>query len=212
MHRLLNGWRTFVLLFTLSLGGGCSRFSYSPTYPASYAPVANRAGLAIRRGKDLRPPDEITPDWCTPAEPIVARALADEVRHANLFDRVEMHARTVNPQKYPTMVECDVLEFDCVPKVSFFENKGRTMLRMLGIRGHLIAASIPSEYTSDVEVQFEVLDTASGRPKFTRTYRAQRARSFNRYQGKTPLMQQTGATLEDVLARFIRDLAGLPSN
>jgi len=209
MHRLLNGWRTFVLLLTVSLGAGCSSFSYSPAYAASYPPVAIRTGLAIRRGKDLRSPDQITPNWCKPAEPIVARALADEVRHANLFDRVEIHARTVNPQKYPTIVACDVLKFDCVNKASVFEHGGRTMLQMLGIRGNLIAASIPSEYTSHVEIQFEVLDTTSGRPKFTTTYRVQRTRSVNRYQGKTPLMQQTSAALEDVLAQFIHDLAGL---
>jgi hypothetical protein len=210
MHGLPSVWRLFVILPTVGLCAGCSSFTYSPTYATSYASVANRAGLGIRRGEDLRPQDQITPDWCKPAEPIVARALADEVRHANLFDRVKIHARAFNPKKYPTIVEFEVRKFDCVSQASFFETTGRTILRMQGIRGTLIAASIPSKHTSDIEVQFQVLDAVTGRSKLTKTYRTQRTMNLNGYQGKTPLMRQTSAALEDAIAQFIDDLARLP--
>ncbi len=210
MHCLIKEWRTAIVFLTVCLCAGCSSFTYSPAYPASYPPLANRAGLAIQRGKDLRPPDRITPGWCKPAEPIVARALAEEARHANLFERVKVHPRAANPNKYPILVECDVIKFDCVNTATVFENIGRTVLQAQGLHGALIAASIPSEYTSEIEIRFQVLDPATGLPKFARNYRAQRTTTANGYQGKKPLMQQTSAALEEVIAQFLRDLAKMP--
>ncbi len=171
-----------------------------PTPPAS----------RILTGEDLRPGEERRPDWAGQAEPIVARALTDELKHAQLFSRVKNHAGTVNPKKYPELVKFRVKKFECYNRPAFLETTGRDLLRLQGLRGELIAESIPTKYISEVEVEFEVMDAATQKIIFVRDYSATRTGSANGYQGADPQIQQTSAALESVITQFITDLSRIP--
>lgn len=195
----------------VSLCMGCSTsFKYSPTRDQTYAPIANRTGLAIRTGEDLRPEEEKQPSWCRKAEPIVAKALAVEIRRNKLFNRVKIHTDAVNPKKFPEIIQFRVKKFECASKASFFESAGRVALEAQGIRGALIARSIPRKYTADVEVEFEVLDSTTRQPVFDKSYSASGVVTLNGYQSEKPLVQQMSAALETVLNKFILDLTKIP--
>lgn len=197
----------------VSLCAGCSTsFKYTPTREQTYAPVVNRTGLAIRTGGDLRPDEEKQPGWCRNAEPIVAKALAEEVRLNKLFDRVKIHSKDVNPKKFSEIIQFRVKKFECASKPSFLESAGRTALEMQGIRGALIARSIPRKYTADVEVEFEVLDSSTRQRVFDKSYSASGVVALNGYQSDKPLVQQVSAELETVLDEFILDLTQIPSS
>ncbi len=154
---------------------------------------------------------ERQPDWCENAEPIVAKALAEEVRRNKLFNRVKIHADNVNPKKFSQSVQFRVKKFECVSKTSFLESAGRTALEMQGIRGALIARSIPRKYTAEVEIEFEVLDVSTQQPIFDKSYSASGVVTLNGYQSDKPLVQQMSASLETVLTQFILDLTQNPA-
>jgi hypothetical protein len=195
----------------VSLCVGCSTsFKYTPRHEQTYAPIANRRGLAIRTGEDLRDAEEKQPSWCKNAEPIIAKALAEEVRRAKLFGRVKIHADAVNLKKFSEIIQFRVKKFECVSKQSVFESAGRTALEIQGIRGALIARSIPSKYTAEVEVEFEVLDAVAQRPVFQKAYSASGTVTLNGYQSEKPLVQQLSRALETVLDEFIADLTQIP--
>ena len=178
---------------------GCSTsFKYTPTHQQTYAPIANRAGLAIRTGEDLRDAEEKQPSWCKNAEPIVAKALAEEVRRGKLFNRVKIHADAANPKKFSEIIQFRVKKFECASKPSFFESAGRTALEIQGIRGALIARSIPRKYTAEVEVEFEVLDAFTQRSVFQKSYPASGTTTLNGYQSEKPLVQQLSKALETI--------------
>jgi hypothetical protein len=168
-------------------------------------------GLAIFTGRDARLSDEIRPDWATDAESIVAHALATEVKSAQLFQRVKIHADTVNPKKYSTIIRFRVLKFECYNHAAFLENTGRELLAYQGLRGALIERSIPTKYVSEVAIEFAVLDATTQQPIFTRTYNATHTDAFNGYQGEKPKVQQTSAALQSVLTQFLTDLTRLPA-
>lgn len=147
------------------------------------------------------------PGWAVNAEKIVASALADEVKHARMFERVKLHAGPVDPNKYSEMVEFRVIRFECSNRPAVMETTGRELLSAGGIRGVLIADSIPSKYISKVEIEFEVLDPPTHRSLLIKTYTATRTFSVNRYQGEGPKMQNTSVALEDVVSQFVSDLA-----
>ena len=207
--------RLMVLLPLLCFATGCSTsFKYTPQHEQSYHPVTRQTGLAIARGQDLRTVDTIRPAWTQNAEAIVAQALSDEVKRGKLFRRVKIHADPVNPQKYSTVVQFRVLKCECYNQADFLQNAGRDLLQMQvpGFRGSWIAASIPVKYVSEVEIEFTVLDAASGHSLFTRIYSATRSDSFNGYQGDKPEVFLTSTALEAVLTQFVADLANLPLN
>ncbi len=204
-----------VLFSILSFVTGCSTsFKYTPRHDQTYSPVARQIGLAIARGQDSRPVEEIRPAWTQNAEAIVAQALSDEVKHGKLFQRVKIHADPVNPKKYSTVVQFRVLKLECYNQADFLQSVGRDLLQMQvpGFRGSLIARSIPVKYVSEVEIEFTVLDAAHGQVGFTKTYSATRSDSFNGYQGEKPEVHLTSATLEAVLTQFVADLANLRPN
>jgi hypothetical protein len=68
----------------------------TPKHDQIYTPISNRNGLAITTGVDSRLAEEKQPDWTKNAEVIIARALADEVKHAKLFDRVKIHEERIS--------------------------------------------------------------------------------------------------------------------
>lgn len=204
-----------VLLSILSFVTGCSTsFKYTPRHDQIYNPVARQIGLAIARGQDSRPVEEIRPAWTKNAEAIVAQALSDEVKHGKLFQRVKVDANRLNPKKYSTLVQFRVGKFECYDQADFLQSAGRDLLQtqVPGFRGSLIAASIPIKYVSEVEIEFTVLNVANGQSLFTKTYSATRSDSFNGYQGENPEVHLTSATLEAVLTQFLTDLANLPPN
>jgi hypothetical protein len=195
----------------LVLGNGCSTsFHYSPQHNQSYAPSALQIGLAIRTGQDSRLPSEIQPDWAKNAEKFIAHAVADEVKYANLFRRVKIHADSVNLQKYSAVLQFRILKFECYNQAGLLESTGRDMLRFQGIRGALIAESIPTKYNSDVEVEFTLSDASTLQPIFVKTYAATRSVTLNGYQNAKPKVQQTSAALESVVTQFVSDLSKLP--
>ncbi|HEY3854606.1 MAG TPA: hypothetical protein VGO67_09455 [Verrucomicrobiae bacterium] len=195
----------------VSLCVGCSTsFKYTPTHEQTYAAIANSRGLAIRTGEDLRDTEERQPSWCRNAEPIIAKALAEEVRRAKLFNRVKIHTDTANPKKFSEIIQFRVNKFECASKPSFLESAGRTALELQGIRGALIARSIPRKYTAEVEVDFEVLDAATQRSIFEKSYSTSGTVSINGYQSEKPLVQQMSTALETVLNEFISDLTQIP--
>jgi hypothetical protein len=200
-----------IALIILSLVAGCSTsFKYTPQYDQTFSAIANQTGLAIQKGQDLRPSEEIQPDWAKNAKAIVARALADEVKHGGLFQRVKIVDEPINPKKYSETVQFRVKKFGCYNRAEFLERMGRDLLRFQGIRGALIAESIPTKYISDIEIEFEVLDPSTGQSVFVKTYSAIRTASLNGYQGEKPKVQQTSAALEAVITQFMEDLEKIP--
>ncbi len=194
----------------LPLITGCSTsFKYTPAHAQTYAPVAGGVGLAIQTGSDARSDEEIRPAWAKNAETIIARAIADEVKYAKSFQRVKIHADTVNLKKYSEVVRFRMLKFECYNQPVFLESAGQEFFKYQGLRGALIGASIPSKYVSEVEIEFEVRDAATQQIRFTKTYSATRASGINGYQGETPKVQQTSAALESVITQFVADLVNL---
>lgn len=195
------------------LCAGCSpSFRYTPVFGKISPAIAGSTGLAISTGLDLRPPDERQPDWAKNAELIVSDALAEEVRHAKLFHRVKTHAESANPKKYSEVVRFRIQTFECYNQPAFFEQAGRELLRDRGFHGVLIDASIPSKYVSQVTIEFEVLEAATQRSIFARTYSATGSITVNGYQGEKPKIKQTSDELEVVLTQFVGDLEKLMSD
>jgi hypothetical protein len=202
----------FLVAITIPvLGTGCSTsFKYNPKHDQTYATIANGAGLAIRTGQDLRPVDERQPGWVKDAEAIVARALADEVKHAQLFNRVKIHMDSANLNKYSEVVQFRVTKFECRNRAGFLETTGRDLLISKGIRGALIADSIPTKYVSEVEIEFAVVDPSTQNRVFAKTYSATRTVTANGYEGEKSKVRQTSAALEEVVTQFVADLTKIP--
>jgi hypothetical protein len=210
-------WRRFgftLLMATaiLSLGGGCASFKYTPTHSHAYTPVANPTGLAIRTGQDLRPKQEIRPGWSKDAESIVANALADEVKQAQLFHRVKIHADSVNPEKYSQIVQFQVKKFECYEDAPPELATGRQIVKYFGLTGALLASGIPAKYISEVQIEFQVLDASTQQSVFAKTYSATRKTDTKSFQGSKPQVQQTSDALESVISQFVVDLTRLPLN
>ncbi len=193
-------------LFSALLFSGCANsFHFTPGGELIHVASPKEAGLAIGRGSDSRPDDEIRPDWSRNANKIVARALAVEAAREDVFHRVKIGPRR-NLAKFSKAVDFNVRKFECYNQPSRFEQTGRELLRFgAGVRGALISASIPSKFTVEVEIEFQLQDTASGRTLFTKTYSASRVDYFNGYQGEDPKMRLTSAALDKVLRDFLRD-------
>lgn len=195
----------------LCLGAGCAtRFNYQPRHDQTYAPIPNNLGVEITRAEDLRNEEEKQPKWSRKVEVIVARALADELDHAKLFQRVKIHlSGPLADNRYSHIVELRVRTFEYYTPTNAFE-VGRGALKWLGVRGTLIAESIPRTIVSEVEVEFEVLDATTRQTVFLKTYSESRSLKANGYEGKKRQMQQTSDALETVVKRFVRDLSQLP--
>lgn len=196
----------------LGLCQGCSTFKYTPSHDHVYAPIANRAGLAIQAGEDVRSPEEKRPPWTGNARAIVAHALADEVKHAKLFDRVKFRDSTIKARRFSEAVRFRVIKFECYSQPAFLESTGRKLLELQGIRGALIAESIPVKYIAEAEIEFIVMDASTREAVFDQTYTATRSFSANGYQGAGPKVQNTSAALESVISQFVGDLTRLPLN
>lgn len=105
------------------------------------------------------------------------------------------------------MIKCE-----CYSQPAFLESTGRKLLELQGIRGALIAESIPVKYIADVEIEFTVVDASTRQAVFGQTYTATRGFSANGYQGAGPKVQNTSAALESVVTQFVADLTRLPLN
>jgi hypothetical protein len=169
--------------------------------------VTNDRGLAIHTGVDLRPEGEKRPDWCKNAEKPVAKAIREEVKHAKLFARVAIHEDDANPKKYSEIVQFRIRKFECYDQAGFLEAAGREVLRYQGVRGALIAASIPANYIAEVEIEFEILDATRKQSVFVKSYSANRTITLNGYQSSKPKVQATSEALESVVTQFLGDLA-----
>jgi len=214
--RALPGWRSLPLFFlVVALPGldlGCATsFKYTSRQDPVYPAMPRQSGLAIQTGQDDRPPEARQPDWAENAETIVAHALAEEVKNARRFQRVQIHAQEANPKKYSRTVHFRILKFECSDQADILAKTGQDILQLQlpGFRGELIAESIPTQFEVAVEIEFEVFDAATPQPIFSKTYSASRTLTINGYQGESPKIQQTGAALAEVLAKFIADLTKL---
>jgi len=196
------------------LVAGCgTSFKYDPKYGQTYPAISDRRGLEIAGGVDERPPAEKRPEWSRSVEGIVARALADEVKHAGLFQRVRIHlAGPARLDKFSYYVEFRVKAFQMFPQIGGMEKAGRTALGALGWRGALISASIPKTWESQVTVEFEVFDAAKQKRVFGQTYTESRSLKANGYQGDSRQIEQTSDCLEAVVQRFVGDFTRIASS
>ena len=204
MRNLIH-WLAVALL---GFCAGCATsFRYTPSHGQTYAVRSEQLGLAIRTGEDSRLANEIQPPWAENAEKYIARAVRDEVEGAKLFHRVKIHVNDVNPKRYSTTVQFRILKFDCVSQAGILETTGKNILRFQGVRGALIAKSIPTKYISEVTVEFSVQDAVTQTTLMSQTYSATREVPLNGYQSDEPKVAQTSAALESVVTRFVVDLA-----
>jgi hypothetical protein len=202
--------RTGALAAVCFLAGCGTPFKYNPQHARSYSSVQTGLGVEIAGGADQRPEDARRPDWSKSVEVIVARALADEIEQAKLFQRVKIHLSGPSRlNKYSYFVTFHVEAFEMAPQAGTLEHFGRTALGALGWRGALISASIPTTWESNVKVEFEVFDAATKQQIFGRSYSESRSLKSNGYQGKTRQIQQTSDCLEAVVGRFVGDFSGL---
>jgi hypothetical protein len=197
----------------LLVGCGTS-FKYNPNHGRSYPTVSNGLGVEIAGGIDQRPDGEKCPEWTRKVEVIVANALADEIKHDGLFQRVKIHLRgPARLNKFSYYIQFQVEAFEMAPRTGTAEQIGRTALDAMGWRGGLISASIPTTWQSQVKIQFEVFDAPTKQAVFSRSYSETRSLRANGYQGKSRQIQQTSDCLEAVLQRFTRDFSQwLPAN
>lgn len=200
-----------LLIIGLGFVAGCATsFKYQPRHDQTYPPVANNLGVEIIQAQDVRADDEKLPQWSRKVETIVARAVADELNHAKLFQRVTVHlSGPLAKNKYSHAVELRVKQFRYYNPTNILDY-GREILGWMGPRGALISASIPRQYVSEVAVEFEVLDAANQQTVFLKTYSDSRTLTANGYEGKTRQIKQTSDALESVVTQFVRDLVRLP--
>jgi hypothetical protein len=202
--------RAGVLTAVCFVAGCGTPFKYNPQHAQSYPSVQTGLGVEIAGGMDQRPEDARQPDWSKSVEVIVARALADEIEEAKLFQRVKIHlSGPARLSKYSYYVTFQVGAFEMAPQTGTLEHFGRTALGALGWRGALISASIPTPWQSDVKVEFDVFDAATKQQVFSRSYSESRSLKSNGYQGKTRQVQQTSDCLEAVVGRFVGDFSRL---
>jgi hypothetical protein len=198
-----------ILLFA-----GCSTpFTYTPKHAQQYSAISNDRGLAIVEGLDARVKKEKRPKWKPTAEQVVANALADELNHARLFQRVNVNLKHTVAQtapEYSLAVSFRVKKLQLFNDYTAGEVAGGAALGLLGLPGVFIAASIPTKFVSDAEVEFEVFDVATKELVFAKNYSETRACTQNAYKGQKPLMEQTSGALEAVIVRFVNDLTALP--
>jgi hypothetical protein len=188
---------------------GCGTpFKYNPQHEHSYPSIETGLGVEIAGGIDERPEDAREPGWNQSVRVIVARALADEIERAKLFQRVKIHlSGPARLKKYSYFVTFRVEAFEMVPQAGTLEHFGRTALGVLGWKGALISASIPTTWESDVKLEFEVFDAATKQPVFRRSYSESRNLKSNGYQGKSRQIQQTSDCLEAVVEKFVGDFS-----
>lgn len=207
---VINALRIAVLTAVCFLTGCGTRFTYNPKYDRTYPALANNLGMEIAGGVDLRPEEEKPPEWSKNVEGIVARALADEIQHAQLFKRVKIHLNgPTRLGKFSCFIEFQVEAFEMFPDTGTMEQIGRTALDAMGWRGALISAGIPTTWDSQVKIEFDVFDAATRQPIFSRTYSESRSLNANGYQGKSRQIQQTSDCLEAVLQQFLGDFSRL---
>lgn len=198
----------------LIVAAGCATpFKYNPSHVQQYPAIANNEGLEIVDGTDVRPKKERRPKWKPAAQQVVANALEDELTHAKLFQHVTVKVRdTVSsvPPQIPIAVTFRVKKLELFNDYKAGEVAGGAALGLLGLPGVFIAASIPTKFVSDAEVEFEVFDMKTRRSVFVKTYSESRSLTQNAYKGQNPLFQQTSDVLEAVVTRFVKDLCALP--
>ena len=200
-----------MLLASVGLVAGCgTSFKYQRRHAQTYLSLTNNLGVEIIHAEDLRSPDEQLPKWSRKVEVIVARATADELKHAQLFQRVKIHlSGPLADPRYSHLVELRVKQFRYYNPTNVLDF-GRNILGWMGLRGALIARSIPRQYISVVEVEFAVLDANTRQTVFQRTYSDTRNLTANGYEGKSRQIQQMSDALETVVDQFVADLARLP--
>lgn len=201
-----------LLSLTLLLTGCSTRFKYQPSHAHSYRPVANNHGIAIIRGEDLRI-DTSQPDWRPDVPTIVANALADELKHNRIFQRVKIRSSLpgTSNRDFSYLVTFHIQDFEYHDESNALESLGRVALRVKGDAGPWIARSIPAKYVANVQVQFNVLDPRTHQTIFTKSYAERETARANDYQSDSPQMHATSVALEKVIRRFTTDVVNLPA-
>jgi len=126
--------------FCLLLLTGCAgtRFSYQPSHAQSYPPMPNNRGVVIVPGENLRV-ESTNPRWSRQVEAIVADALADELKHNQIFHRVRISGSMPKSSKpvngYSHIVTFRVATLDYHEEADGLESLGRTVLRGHGSEG-----------------------------------------------------------------------------
>lgn len=199
-----------LLSLTLLLTGCGTRFKYQPSHAQSYRTIADNRGIAIIRGEDLRI-DTTHPDWSPEVPTIVADALADELKHNRVFQRVKVRRSLpgTSNRDFSHLVTFHIQEFEYHDESNTLESLGRVALRSKGDAGPWIARSIPAKYVANVQVQFDVIDPRTRKTIFTKSYAARETVRANDYQSDSPQIRATSVALEKVITRFATDLVSL---
>ena len=207
MHRPTIHFVTVLALLILLTGCG-TRFKYQPSHAQSYSHISNNRGVAIIPGEDLRI-DTDHPDWSQKVQAIVADALADELKHNRIFQRVSI--RSSQPKKgYSHLVTFRIQQFEYHDEANSLESLGRVVLRSHGSEGPWIARSIPTKFIATVQIEFNVLDPKTRQTIFTKSYRETQSVHANAYQSESPQIHATSQALEKAITHFVTDLINLP--
>jgi hypothetical protein len=167
--------------------------------------------VAIIRGEDLREETGKHPKWNRKVAVIVADALADELSHNRVFQRVKVNLRGKPPAKdYSHWIAFKVRKLHFAEHSSVLEKVGKEVLRWRAPGGLWIAPSIPAKFISEVEIEFEVFAAGTAQSVFVRSYSESGNVWVNGYEGQSRQIQQTSAALEKVVSRFVADLVKLP--
>ena len=196
------------------LASGCApRFHYAPRHDAAYAPLTPKPDLQIERGdaaRFARLEDAIA--WSRTDEQIIAHALADELKHAELFRAVKVVDRAGparGQDKYFHAVHFDIRKFGVRPQDNLVQKAGRAALKYLGPRGYFANKGIPRQWVAEAEIEFAWRDGPDGGRTFSKVYRATpRSVSASGYSGREKQERALSQALEEVVKAFVRDLAG----
>jgi hypothetical protein len=203
----------FVLAIAcLLLASGCApHFRYAPGHDATYSVIEIFRGVQIERDATERvakAEGEIS--WSKSDSQIIANALADELKHAKLFRRVDI-VKVADPtrrqDKYSHVIRFDIRKFRLSPRENLAQSAGRAALKSRGRHGYFIDKGIPREWVAEVEIEFELRDASGGGRSFTRKYSATPGSVTVRgYSDGKEERQQMSEALEEVVKAFVADV------
>lgn len=154
---------------------------------------------------------EKQPKWSRKVAVIVADALADELNHNRVFQRVKIKLGGQPPARdFSHWIAFKVRKLQFAEHSSVLEKVGKEVLRWRAPGGLWIAPSIPAKFISEVEIEFEVFAPGAIQPVFVKSYTESGSIWVNGYEGQSRQIQETSAALEKVVNRFVADLVKLP--
>lgn len=201
-----------VVTACLLLATACvPRFKYTPRHDGSYSPAAKLRGVQIERGESeraIKSEDEIS--WSRADSEIIARALADELKYAGLFQRVNIvkaAGPTRRPERYSHTIRFTIRKFRLGTDDNLAQRAGRAALKSRSRRGYIIDKSIPRKWVAEVEIELELREASSGARILGKKYAATRSVSTRGFSDGDDERQRLSEALEEVVKAFVADIA-----